>query len=145
MDVKLPSLGQESQWEKIIDRSTHRLPLVRCEVVSGLLVGWRVLVFPTGWPLVAWYFPGSVAFGLRAHPKLGERAGAEGLVRVSQERRKAGWASLLAFTVQGENQNPTAKPATVEKASSFPCPCSAPETFVTWQRFLSDHGRTSWW
>ncbi|NWR65768.1 F234A protein, partial [Bucorvus abyssinicus] len=28
MDIKLPSLGQDPQWEKSIDRSTHRLPLV---------------------------------------------------------------------------------------------------------------------
>lgn len=39
--------------------------------------------------------PWLLAFGLGAHPKLRERAGVDGLVRVSQERRE----SKLGFAV----------------------------------------------
>lgn len=52
-------------------------------------------MFLTGWPVVALFFPGYVVFGLGAHPKLGERAGVDGLVRVSQERRE----SRLGFPI----------------------------------------------
>ena len=95
MEIKLPSLEQDAQWEKNIDRTTHRLSLLRFEIMSWLLVEWRVPVFLTGWPVVALFFPDYVAFGLGAHPKLGERAGVDSLVRVSQERRE----SRLGFPI----------------------------------------------
>lgn len=46
-------------------------------------------VFLTEWPPGALFFPGYVGFGLGAHPKRGERAGVDGLVRVSQGRRES--------------------------------------------------------
>lgn len=52
-------------------------------------------MFLTEWSVGTLFFPGYVAFGLGAHPKLGERAGIDGLVRVSQGRRE----SRLVFPI----------------------------------------------
>lgn len=106
MEIKLPGLQQDPQWEKNIDRTTHHLSLLRYEVMSWRLVEWRVLVFLTGWPVETLFSPGYVAFGLGAHPKVRKRVGVDGFIRGSQEAGKAWWHFLFAFTVQGKNSKP---------------------------------------
>lgn len=106
MEIKLPGLQQDPQWEKNIDRTTHRLFLLRYEVMSWRLVEWRVLVFLTGWPVETLFSPGYVAFGLGAHPKVRKRVGVNGFITGSQEAGKARWHFLFAFTVQEKNSKP---------------------------------------
>lgn len=109
MEIKLPSLEQDPQWEKNIDRTTHHLSFLRCEITSWLLVEWRVLVFLTGWPGVALFFPGYMAFGLGAHPKLRERAVVDGLVKVSQERRESRLRFHICICCAGKKPKPCNK------------------------------------
>lgn len=70
MEIKLPGLEQDPQWEKNIDHTTHRLSPLRFGIGAWLLLGWRVLVFL---PL---FCPDC--------PCLGEGAGIGGFVRISQ-------------------------------------------------------------
>uniref|UniRef100_A0A8D0FTV5 Family with sequence similarity 234 member A n=1 Tax=Strix occidentalis caurina TaxID=311401 RepID=A0A8D0FTV5_STROC len=67
---------------------------------------WSVPVFLTGWPVVASFFPGYVAFGLGAQPKLGERAGVDGLVKVSQERRESRLGFPICIYCAGKKTKP---------------------------------------
>lgn len=107
MEIKLLSLEQDPQWEKNIDRTTHRLSLLRCEITSWLLVDWRVPVFLTGWPVVALFFPGYLTFGVGAHPKLGERAGVDGHGQgfTGKEGKQAG-VSYLHLLCRERTKNP---------------------------------------
>jgi len=66
-------------------------------------------VFLTGWPVVALFFPGCVAFGLGAHPKLAGRAGVDGLVMVSQKRRESRLGFPICICCAGEEPKPHRK------------------------------------
>lgn len=70
MEIKLPGLEQDPQWEKNIDHTTHHLSPLRFGIRAWLLLGWRVLVFL---PL---FCPDC--------PCLGEGAEIGGFVRISQ-------------------------------------------------------------
>uniref|UniRef100_A0A8C0BGJ7 Family with sequence similarity 234 member A n=1 Tax=Buteo japonicus TaxID=224669 RepID=A0A8C0BGJ7_9AVES len=86
------------------------IPDVDSDGLQDLIIFiWRVLVFLTGWPGVAMFFPGYMAFGLGAHPKLRERAGVDGLVKVSQERRESRLGFHICICCAGKKPKPCNK------------------------------------